>query len=42
MMEVVVEGLEMMLVENIKRARKKDKEVVKVIEEIKKKQESRN
>jgi len=36
MMEVVVEGLETVLVEKIKRAREKNKEVVKVIEEIKK------
>jgi len=36
MMEVVVKGLKTMLVEKIKRAREKDEEVVKVIEEIKK------
>ena len=35
-MKVVVEGLEMMLVEKIKRARGKDKMVVKVVEEMKK------
>ena len=35
-MEVVVEGLEMILVEKIKRARGKDKKVVKVVEEMKK------
>ena len=34
--EVVVKGLEIMLVEKIKRAREKDKEVVKVIKEMKK------
>ena len=32
MMEVVVEGPEMKLVENIKRAREKDEKVVKVVE----------
>jgi len=32
----VVKGLEIMLVEKIKRARGKDKEVVKVIKEMKK------
>jgi len=36
MMEVVVKGLKTMLVEKIKKAREKDEEVVKVIEEIKK------
>ena len=36
MIEVVVEGLEMMLVEKIKRAREKDEEVVKVVEKMKK------
>ena len=35
-MEVVVEGLEMMLIEKIKRAREKDKEIVKVVKEMKK------
>jgi len=35
-MEVVVEGLETILVEKIKRAREKNEEVVKVVEEIKK------
>jgi len=34
--EVVVKGLEIILVEKIKRARGKDKEVVKVIKEMKK------
>ena len=36
MYEVVVEGLEVELVEKIKRARSKDKDVVRVVEEIKK------
>jgi len=36
MIEVVVERLKTMLMEKIKRAREKDKEVVKVIEEMKK------
>jgi len=36
MMEVVVEGLETMLMEKIKRAREKDEEVVRVVEEMKK------
>ena len=36
MIEVVVEEPETMLVEKIKRAREKDKEVVKVVKEIKK------
>jgi len=36
MIKVVVEGLEAELTEKIKRARGKDKEVVKVVEEIKK------
>jgi len=36
MMEVVVEGPEAELTEKIKRTRGKDKEVVKVVEEIKK------
>ena len=36
MTEVVVEGLELILVEKIKRAREKDEEVVKVVKEIKK------
>ena len=35
-MEVVVEGLEMMLIEKIKRARGKYEEIVKVVEEMKK------
>jgi len=35
-MEVVVEGLETILMEKIKRARRKDKEVVRVVEEMKK------
>jgi len=35
-MEVVVEGLEMRLLEKIKRARERDEEVVRVIEEMKK------
>ena len=35
-MEVVVEGLEMRLLEKIKRARGKDEEVVRVVEEMKK------
>ena len=35
-MKVVVEGLETMLLEKIKKARGKDKEVVKVVEEMKK------
>ena len=36
MIEIVVEKLEMILIEKIKRARGKDKEVVTVIEEMKK------
>jgi len=36
MTEVIVERLEMLLVEKIKRARGKDEEVVKVDEEMKK------
>ena len=36
MMEVVVEGPEMMLIEKIKRAREKDEKVARVIEKIKK------
>ena len=36
MTEVVVEGLELILLEKIKRAREKDEEVVKVVKEIKK------
>jgi len=36
MIEVVVEGLETVLVEKVKRAREKDNEVIKVVEEIKK------
>ena len=36
MIEVVVERLKTMLMEKIKRAREKDKEVVRVIEEMKK------
>ena len=35
-MEVVVKGLETMLVEKIKRAREKNEEVVKFVEEMKK------
>jgi len=35
-MKVVVEGLETMLLEKIKKARGKDEEVVRVVEEIKK------
>jgi len=35
-MEVVVEELEMMLIEKIKRAKGKDEEIVKVVEEMKK------
>ena len=34
--EVVVKGLETMLVEKIKKARKKNEEVVKVVEEMEK------
>jgi len=34
--EVVVEGLEVDLVEKIKRARSKDKDVIRVVEEMKK------
>ena len=34
--EVVIEGLEIDIVEKIKRARDKDKQVVRVIEEMKK------
>ena len=36
MIEVVVEGPEMMLVEKMKRTREKDEEVVKVVEKMKK------
>jgi len=36
MIEVVVEGLETVLVEKIKRAREQDNKVIKVVEEIKK------
>ena len=36
MYKVVVEGLEVDLLEKIKRARSKDKEIVRVVEEIKK------
>jgi len=36
MIEVVVEKLEMILVEKIKRVRGKDKKVVRVVEEMKK------
>jgi len=36
MMEVVVEGLETILMEKIKRVRGKDKEAVRVVEEMKK------
>ena len=36
MIEVVVEGSEMMLVEKMKRTREKDEEVVKVVEKMKK------
>ena len=36
MIKVVVEKLEAKLVEKIKRARKKNKEIVKVVEEMKK------
>ena len=36
MMEVVVEGLETILMEKIKRVREKDKEAVRVVEEMKK------
>jgi len=36
MTEVVIKRLEVVLVEKIKRAREKDKKVVKVVEEIKK------
>ena len=36
MIEVVVEGPEIMLVEKMKRAREKDEEVVKVVEKMKK------
>jgi len=36
MMEVVVEGPEIMLVEKIKRIREKDEEAVRVVEEMKK------
>jgi len=35
-MKVVVEGPEMILVKKIKRARGKDKEVIRVVEEMKK------
>jgi len=34
--EVVVEGLEMALVEKLRRVKEKDKEVVRVVEEMKK------
>ena len=34
--EVVIEGLEVDIVEKIKKARSKDEEVIKVVEEIKK------
>ena len=34
--EVVIEGLEVDIVEKIKKARSKDKEVVKIVEEMKK------
>jgi len=34
--EVVIEGLEVEIVENMKKARSKNKEVVRVVEEIKK------
>jgi len=36
MIEAVVEGPEMMLVERMKRAKEKDEEVVKVVEKMKK------
>jgi len=36
MTEIVVEGPEMVLIEKIKRVRGKDKEVVKVVEKMKK------
>jgi len=36
MMEIVVEGSEIILMEKIKRVRGKDKEVVRVVEEMKK------
>jgi len=36
MTKVVVEGPEAVLVEKIKRAREKDKKIVKVVEEMKK------
>jgi len=36
MTEVVIKRLEVVLVEKIKRAREKDKKIVKVVEEIKK------
>ena len=36
MYEVVVEGLEVDLLEKIKKARSKDKDVIRVVEEIKK------
>jgi len=36
MMEVVVEGPEIVLVEKIKNAREKNKEVIKIVEEIQK------
>ena len=36
MIEVVVEGQEMMLVEKMKKTREKDEEVVKVVEKMKK------
>jgi len=35
-MEIVVEGLEAVLVKKIKRARKKDEEIVKLVEKMKK------
>ena len=37
MIEIVIEGLEVDLVKKIKRIREKDKEVVKVVKEMKKK-----
>jgi len=36
MIEIVIKGLEVDLVKKIKRIREKDKEVVKVVEEMKK------
>ena len=35
--KVVIEGLEMEILEKIKRARSKDKDVVRIVEEMKKK-----